>query len=139
MYYNDAIFSLLITNYRVSRKSLDKEKFKYLCHSLTKWADILPTGRKVFIVHIDTRNVVKNCFEVFTIDFSKELDLFSSYEKNNRYISFPKDKQHIIFRLILYASVIGPHTYTIDTCLVTQCTLKASVINSKNLLTKLQY
>ena len=59
--------------YRVSRKSLVKEKFEYLRHILTKWADIFSTHNNLFIDHIHKRNVVKNCLEVFTTDFNKEL------------------------------------------------------------------
>ena len=61
--------------YRVSRKSLVKEKFEYLRHILTKWADVFSTHKTLFIDHIHKRNLVKNCLEVFTTDFNKELKL----------------------------------------------------------------
>ena len=61
--------------YRVSRKSLVKEKFEYLRHILTKWTGIFSAHKNLFIDHIHKRNVVKNCLEVFTTDFNKELKL----------------------------------------------------------------
>ena len=61
--------------YRVFRKSLVKEKFEYLRPILTKWADIFSTHKNLFIDHIHKRNVAKNCLEVFTTDFHKELKL----------------------------------------------------------------
>jgi hypothetical protein len=65
----------------VSSKSLAKEKFEYLHHTLTKWADISTSDRELLIVHLPTKEVVKNCFEVFTTDFNKELQPFKSYKK----------------------------------------------------------
>ena len=58
----------------VSSKSLAKEKFEYLHHILTKWADIFTSDSGLFIDHIPTRDVVRNCFEVFTSDFTNELN-----------------------------------------------------------------
>jgi hypothetical protein len=42
---------------------------------LTKWVDIFTADKDVFIVYIDTRTVVQNCFEVFINNFNKELHL----------------------------------------------------------------
>ncbi len=64
----------------MSSKSLAKEKFEYLCPILTKWADISTSERRLFIVHLPTRDVGKNCFGVLTTDFNKELQPFKSYE-----------------------------------------------------------
>ena len=61
--------------YRVSRKSLVKEKFEYLRYILTNCANIFSTHKNLFIDHIHKRNLVKNCLEVFTTDFNKELKL----------------------------------------------------------------
>jgi hypothetical protein len=48
---------------------------------LTKWADIFTSDRGLFIVHIPTRDVVKNCFEIFTTDFNNELNRSLAMEK----------------------------------------------------------
>jgi hypothetical protein len=58
----------------VSSKFLAKEKFEYLSHILIKWTDIFTSDRGLFIVHIPTRDVVKHYFEVFTSDFTNELN-----------------------------------------------------------------
>ncbi len=74
---SDPIRSIL----RVCIQFLAKEKFEYLRHILTKWADILTSNRGLFIVHLFTRDVAENCFEILTADFNKELQPFKSYKK----------------------------------------------------------
>ena len=59
--------------YRVSRNSLDKEKFEYLRHISTKWANILTINKWTLMVHMHKRSTVTSRFEVFTNDFNKEL------------------------------------------------------------------
>ena len=65
----------------VSRKPLAKEKFEYFHYNLIKWADIFIVDKGVFVAHMYKRNIVKKCFEIFTTDFSKALQSFSSYVK----------------------------------------------------------
>ncbi len=74
----------------MSSKSLAKEKFEYLRHILTKWADIFTSDRGLFIVHIPTRDVVKNCFEVFTTDFNNELNRSLAMEKTTDLFPLPR-------------------------------------------------
>jgi hypothetical protein len=67
---NEALFFRV---YRVPKKSLEIEKFEYLRHIATIWADIFTTDKVMFIAHFHKRNVVKNLSEVFSIDFNKGL------------------------------------------------------------------
>jgi hypothetical protein len=66
-------FILFFSLYRVSSKSLAKEKCEYLRHTSTKWTDIFIIDKRVFIAHVHKRNVVKNRFKVLTINFHKEM------------------------------------------------------------------
>ena len=50
--------------YRVSKNSLDKEKFEYLHSVLIKWAHFFVGDRGVFKVFIYKKNIKKYCFEL---------------------------------------------------------------------------
>ncbi len=90
------------------------------------------------IVQIHKGTVIPNRFEVVRSDFNKEMWPLTRYEKQMYLLPLPRINDIKCFRLFLGSTVARIYVSTTDALLVTQCTLTVSIINSKNLLTKLQ-